>query len=139
MFGLPIPISFYIYAALALAAVGGIGYGKYQSAKYEAFKTQVETLGKVQEAKVESITKQQAIVTKGIENEYNAKLAAVRNYYKSTSVWNNPSSGKTGGISPAPSISDVITSYNVLAGQCAETTAQTVALQDWIKQQIGIK
>jgi hypothetical protein len=139
MFGLPIPISFYIYAALTLAAVGGIGYGKYQSAKYEAFKTQVETLGKVQEAKVESITKQQAIVTKGIENEYNAKLAAVRNYYKSTSVWNNPNSGKTGGISPAPSISDVITSYNVLAGQCAETTAQTVALQDWIKQQVGIK
>jgi hypothetical protein len=139
MFGLPIPISFYIYAALALAAVGGIGYGKYQSAKYEAFKTQVETLGKVQEAKVESITKQQAIVTKGIENEYNAKLAAVRNYYKSTSVWNNPNSSKTGGISPAPSISDVITSYNVLAGQCAETTAQTVALQDWIKQQVGIK
>ena len=139
MFGLPIPISFYIYAALALAAVGGIGYGKYQSAKYEAFKTQVETLGKVQEAKVESITKQQAIVTKGIENEYNAKLAAVRNYYKSTSVWNNSSSGKTGGISAAPSLSDVITSYNVLAGQCAETTAQTVALQDWIKQQIGIK
>jgi hypothetical protein len=139
MFGLPIPISFYIYAALALAAVGGIGYGKYQSAKYEAFKTQVEVLGKVQEAKVESITKQQAIVTKGIENEYNAKLAAVRNYYKSTSVWNNPNSGKTGGISPTPSISDVITSYNVLAGQCAETTAQTVALQDWIKQQVGIK
>jgi hypothetical protein len=139
MFGLPIPISFYIYAALALAAVGGIGYGKYQSAKYEAFKTQVETLGKVQEAKVESITKQQAIVTKGIENEYNAKLAAVRNYYKSTSVWNNPNSGKTSGISAAPSISDVITSYNVLAGQCAETTAQTVALQDWIRQQVGIK
>ena len=139
MFGLPIPISWYIYAALTLAAVGGIGYGKYQSAKYEAFKTQVEVLGKVQEAKVESITKQQAIVTKGIENEYNAKLAAVRNYYKSTSVWNNPSAGKTSGISAAPSLSDVITSYNVLAGQCAETTAQTVALQDWIKQQVGIK
>jgi hypothetical protein len=139
MFGLPIPISFYIYAALALAAVGGIGYGKYQSAKYEAFKTQVETLGKVQEAKVESITKQQAIVTKGIENEYNAKLAAVRNYYKSTSVWNNTNSSKTSGISAAPSLSDVITSYNVLAGQCAETTAQTVALQDWIRQQVGIK
>ena len=139
MFGLPIPISWYIYAALTLAAVGGIGYGKYQSAKYEAFKTQVEVLGKVQEAKVESITKQQAIVTKGIENEYNAKLAAVRNYYKSTSVWNNPSASKTGGISAAPSLSDVITSYNVLAGQCAETTAQTVALQDWIRQQVGIK
>ena len=139
MFGLPIPISFYIYAALALVAVGGIGYGKYESAKYDAFKSQVEAAGKAQEAHVESITKQQAIVTKGIENEYNAKLAAVRNYYKSTSVWNNPSSGKTGGISTAPSLPDVITAYNVLAGQCAETTTQTIALQDWIKQQVGIK
>jgi len=139
MFGLPIPISFYIYAALAVVALGGIGYGKYESAKYDAFKAQVEAAGKAQEAHVESITKQQAIVTKGIENEYNAKLAAVRNYYKSTSVWNNTSSSKTSGISTAPSLSDVITSYNVLAGQCAETTAQTVALQDWIRQQVGIK
>ena len=139
MFGLSIPFSWYIYAALSLAAIGGIGYGKYQAVKYEAFKAQVEVLGKVQEAKVESITKQQTIVTKGIENEYNAKLAAVRNYYKSTSVWNNASGSKTGGISTAPSVTDVITAYNVLAGQCAETTAQTVALQDWIKQQVGIK
>jgi hypothetical protein len=43
------------------------------------------------------------------------------------------------GISPAPSATDVITSYNILAGQCAETTAQTIALQDWLKQQMGIK
>lgn len=139
MFGLSIPFSWYIYAALTLAAVGGIGYGKYQSVKYEAFKTQVELQAKVQEAHVESITKQQAIVTKGIENEYNAKIAALRNYYKSTSVWNNGSASKVPGISAAPSATDVITAYNVLAGQCAETTAQTVALQDWINQQIGIK
>lgn len=139
MFGLSIPFSWYIYAALTLAAVGGISYGKYQSAKYETFKTQVELTAKVQEAHVESITKQQAIVTKGIENEYNAKITALRNYYKSTSVWNNGSASKVPGISAAPSATDVITAYNVLAGQCAETTAQTIALQDWINQQIGIK
>jgi hypothetical protein len=43
------------------------------------------------------------------------------------------------GLSAAPSTTDVITAYNILAGQCAETTAQTIALQDWLKQQIGIK
>jgi hypothetical protein len=139
MFGLPIPISFYIYAALTVVALGGIGYGKYQHNQYVEFKTQVEVLGKVQEAKVESITKQQALVTKGIENEYEAKLAAVRQYYKSTSVWNNGSSSKVSGLSTAPSATDVIAAYNILAGQCAETTTQTIALQDWIKAQIGVK
>ena len=106
---------------------------------YQAFKSQVKTLAEKQEAHVESITKQHELVTKGIANEYEAKLAAVRNYYKSTSVWNNPSSSKVSGISTAPTVADVATAYNLLAGQCAETTQQVVSLQDWINAQIGIK
>jgi hypothetical protein len=126
-------------AGLSVIALAGFGYGKYQHNKYVTFKAEVESAAKIQQAKVESITKQQALVTKGIEDEYNAKLAAVRNYYKSTSVWNNGSTSKMSGLSPAPSATDVITAYNLLAGQCAETTAQTIALQDWIKAQIGVK
>jgi len=106
---------------------------------FMAYKKEVEAVARTQEEKVKSIRSQQELVTKGIENEYNAKLNAIRNYYKSTSVWNNPSSSKVSGLSPAPSIADVATAYNLLAGQCAETTAQTVALQSWIKDQIGIK
>jgi len=106
---------------------------------YKAFKVEVEHTAQAQEANVKSIQKQQALVTKGIENEYEAKLAAVRNYYKSTSVWNNPSSGKVSGISTSPSATDVITAYNVLAGQCAETTQQIVSLQSWLNEQMGIK
>jgi hypothetical protein len=135
----PLSINTYIMVGLSVIALAGFGYGKYQHNKYVTFKAEVESVAKAQEAHVESITKQQALVTKGIENEYNAKLAALRNYYKSTSVWNNGSSSKVPGISAAPSATDVITAYNILAGQCAETTAQTVALQDWIKSQIGIK
>jgi hypothetical protein len=106
---------------------------------YQAFKLEVLNTAKAQEAHVASITKQQALVTKGIENEYEAKLAAVRQYYKSTSVWNNPSSSPVSGISAAPSTANVIAAYNEIAGLCAETTAQTIALQDWIRQQTGIK
>jgi len=106
---------------------------------YKAFKIEVEHTAQAQEANVKSIQKQQALVTKGITNEYEAKLAAVRNYYKSTSVWNNPSSGKVSGISASPSATDVITAYNVLAGQCAETTQQIVSLQSWLNEQMGIK
>ena len=134
----PLPISTYIYAGLILLSVIGFSYGRYEHNKYVTFKAEVETIAIKQQAHVESITKQQALVTKGIENEYNAKLAALRNYYKSTSVWNNGGS-KMSGISAAPSATDVITAYNILAGQCAETTAQTIALQDWVRQQTGIK
>jgi hypothetical protein len=135
----PLSISTYLYGGLILISTFCFGYGRYEHNKYVTFKAQVEAIAAKQEAHVESITKQQALVTKGIENEYEAKLAAVRNYYKSTSVWNNPSSGKVPGLSTAPSATDVITAYNLLAGQCAETTTQTVALQSWIKEQMGVK
>ena len=116
----------------------GSGYWMGYS-RYIEYKKSVEIQAKTQEAKVESIQKQHELVTKGIANEYEAKLAAVRNYYRATSVWNNPSSSKVSGISTAPTVADVATAYNLLAGQCAETTAQTIALQDWINAQIGIK
>ena len=107
--------------------------------RYIEYKKEVAVAAKAQEAHVESIKKQQALVSKGIENEYEAKLSAIRNYYKSTSVWNNPSSGKMSGLSTAPSATDAIAAYNEIAGLCAQTTAQTIALQDWIKQQVTIK
>ena len=116
----------------------GSGYWMGYS-RYIEYKKSVEIIAKTQEAKVESITKQHELVTKGIANEYEAKLAAVRNYYRATSVWNNPSSNKVSGLSTAPSVTDVVTAYNVLAGQCAETTAQVVELQKWINEQVGIK
>ena len=124
--------------AVVVSVVFGSGYWMGYS-RYIEYKKQVEIAAKTQEEKVKSIRSQQELVTKGIKDEYDAKLAAIRNYYKSTSVWNNPSSGKVSGLSTAPSATDVITAYNALAGQCAETTAQTIALQDWIKAQIGVK
>jgi hypothetical protein len=106
---------------------------------FMAFKREVEQVAKTQEAQVESIKKQQALVTKGIQDEHEAKLAAVRNYYKSTSVWNNTSGSTVPGISNTPSATAVITAYNGLAGRCAETTLTLVDLQKWFNEQIGIK
>lgn len=137
----PLPITFYVKAGLfVLVFLSGLylGYSREHS-KFIAYQERVEALGKAQEAKVESIKKQQELVTKGIQNEYDAKLAAIRNYYKSTSVWNNPSSSKVSGLSAAPSATDVITAYNQLAAACAETTQQLISLQDWIREQVGIK
>jgi hypothetical protein len=130
----------FIAIAAAVAFLLGAGAGwKYEHNKFVTFKTEVESVAKVQEAEVKSIQKQQALVTKGIKDEYDAKLSAVRNYYKSTSVWNNASGSQVPGISATPSSADVITAYNVLAGQCAETTLQLTQLQKWLNEQIGIK
>ena len=81
MFGLMIPVQFYIYAALTLTTILGFGYGKYESAKYDTYVAKVDAAGKAQEAKNAVIKQQSEIVNKGIKNEYEAKLAAVRNYY----------------------------------------------------------
>ena len=135
----PLSLSTYICGGLLIISILCFGYGRYEHNKYVTYKSQVESLAKLQETKIESINKKQALVTKGIENEYEAKLSAIRNYYKSTSVWNKSSSGQMPGISTAPSATDVIASYNLLAGQCAETTAQIIALQDWLKEQMSIK
>ena len=135
----PLPISTYIYGGLILISIICFGYGRHEHNKYIEFKLAVEQAAKAQEAHVESITKQQALVTKGIKDEYDAKLNAVRNYYKSTSVWNNASGSQMSGLSTAPSATDVIASYNQLAGACAETTLQLVSLQKWLNEQIGIK
>jgi hypothetical protein len=132
-----------LYAKLIAGAICilGVFYAGWhlRDMDYMAFKKEVENTAKAQEAQVESIKKQQALVTKGIQDEHEAKLAAVRNYYKSTSVWNNASGGTMPGISTAPSATDVIASYNELAGRCAETTLMLVDLQKWLNEQMGLK
>ena len=123
----------YVKLIAGVVCVLGIFYAGWHTrdVDYMAFKREVESVAKVQEARVESIAKQQALVTKGIQDEHEAKLAAVRNYYKSTSVWNNTSGGTMPSISNAPSATDVIAAYNGLAGRCAETTLQVVEWQRW--------
>ena len=106
---------------------------------FTIYKTAIQVAAEKQQAQTESIQKQHELVTKGIQDEYEAKYAALRNYYKSTSVWNNPNSSIMSGISTAPKSADVITAYNELAGNCSQTTLMLVELQKWLNEQIGIK
>ena len=133
----PLPIGTYLCGILMLISIISFTYGRHEHTKYIEFKAEVTAVGKAQEAKVESITKQQELVTKGITNEYEAKLAAVKSFY--TRVHFNPSSSAVSGISPAPKGTDAETAYPILAGQCAQTTAQLTSLQDWVNEQVGIK
>ena len=133
----PLPITTWISIGAVVLAIAGFGYGRYEHNNYIEFKAEVIAQAKIQEAKNESIQKQSDLVNKGIKNEYEAKLAAVRNYY--SGLQRNPSGSSVPGISNPTSGTNESPAYYRLAESCAETTAQLTSLQDWLNQQVGIK
>lgn len=129
----PLSLSSYLVIIFATLAMGGLGYGRYESNKYDEYKLEVATLAQKQINKNEAQAKQQALINKGISNEYQAKLSAIRAYYGGM---HNPSS------SAMPSLSNPSAGINgspadqLLA--CAATTQQLVSLQEWVKEQSGL-
>jgi len=129
------------YAKLAIIGVVfsiAFGSGWWMGySRYIEYKKSVEIAAQAQEEKVKSIRSQQELVTKGIEKEYEAKLNLLRQYY--ANGVRQPNTSKLPTISNATTGLDAITAYNLLVGQCAEATQQLVSLQEWTKEQIGIK
>ena len=135
----PLQILTWVKIGAVVFALGFAYYKGYSGEhdKFIAFKAQVEAVSKIQEAKNDSIQKQSDLVSKGIKNEYEAKLAAVRNYYGG--LQRNTSGSQLSGISNPTLGANESPAYYQLAESCSETTIQTLALQDWILQQAGIK
>ena len=135
MFGLTIPIQFYIYAALALAAVAGIGYGKYESVKYDAYVSKVELAAKEQEMINKSKAKEAFQVNEKVKNDYENRIALIKRTYGGMRLTNtNP----TGTVSTTPSPTDGTPTDPKFIEKCAITTQQLVSLQGWLSEQIGI-
>jgi len=135
MFGLTIPIQFYIYAALSLAAIGGIGYGKYESAKYDAYVSKAEAAAKEQEVINQYKAKEAAQVNEKVKNDYQNKLDLIKHTYGGMRL---SSSGETGTVSQSSSATDGTPSDPKFIEKCAITTQQLVSLQGWLNEQIGI-
>jgi nitric oxide reductase large subunit len=135
MFGLAIPIQFYIYAALSLAAISGIGYGKYQSVKYDSYVAKTELAGKEQEMINKAKAKEANQVTEKVKNDYQNKLNIIKSTYGGLRL---SSSSQARIISNATSPVDGTATDPQFVEKCAITTLQLVSLQDWLKEQIGI-
>lgn len=135
MFGLTIPIQFYIYAALSLAAIGGIGYGKYQSVKYDAYVSKAESQAKEQEMVNHYKAKEAAQVNEKVKNDYQNKLAIIKSTYGGMRL---SSTNQTGIIPPTASSTDGTPTDPKFIEKCAITTQQLVSLQAWLNEQIGI-
>ena len=130
----------YIKTGLFIVLVCGVFFAGWHTRDrdFTIYKDQVRIEAEKAQAHTESVQKQQEITTKGIQNEYDAKLALVRQYY-ANGVRSNNGASTVPGISSTSKLSDAIATYNQLASDCAATTLQTVELQKWITEQMGIK
>jgi len=134
-----IPYANYIKIGLVIIVLLGFFSAGWsvRNRDFMDYKQGVEIAAKEQEAKVESIQKQHELVTKGIQDEYDAKLALLRQYY--ANGVRQPNSGSVSNLSTTASIANATAAYSELVGNCAKTTLQLVELQKWLNEQMGIK
>ena len=131
----PLPISIYIYAACAVLAVAGLGYGKYESAKYDAYVAKVELAAKEQELINKSKAKEAAQVNEKVKNDYENRIALIKRTYGGLRLTDT---NKTGSISDTTSATDGTAADPKFIEKCAITTQMLVSLQGWLSEQIGI-
>jgi hypothetical protein len=131
----PLPISTWIMIALSVAALGGIGYGKYESAKYDAYVSKTEAAAKEQELINESKAREAAQVTEKYKNDYENKLDIIKRTYGGMRL---PSASQASQVSGAASGLDGTPADPKFIEKCAMTTQQLVSLQAWLNEQIGI-
>jgi len=130
----------YIKAGLLVVLVCGVFFAGWHTRDrdFTIYKDQVRIEAEKAQAHTESVQKQQVLITKGIQDEYDAKLSLLRQYY-ANGVRNNNGGNPVPGISSTTKLSDAIAAYNQLAADCAATTLQTVTLQQWVNEQLGVK
>jgi hypothetical protein len=131
----PLPITGWIMIALSVAALGGIGYGKYESAKYDAYVSKAEAAAKEQEVINQYKAKEAAQVNEKVKNDYQNKLSLIKSTYGGMRL---SSSSETSSVSQSSSATDGTPSDPKFIEKCAITTQQLVSLQGWLNEQIGI-
>jgi len=121
-----LPYGTYFKAILLIGLVCGIFFAGWHTRDrdFTIYKDQVRIAAEKQQAENESIQKQQALINKGIQDEYDAKLSLLRQYY-ANGVRNNNGASTVSGISSTTKLSDAIAAYNQLASDCAATTLQS--------------
>ena len=131
----PLPITGWIMIALSVAALGGLGYGKYESAKYDAYVSKQELAAKEQEMINESKAKEAAQVNEKVKNDYENKLALIKHTYGGMRL---SGASEASQVSGASSSTDGTPSDPKFIEKCAITTQQLVSLQAWLNEQMGI-
>jgi hypothetical protein len=132
---LGLSINVYIYIALSIAAVAGIGYGKYESAKYDAYVAKAEAAAFQQEIINKSKAKEATLVNEKVKNDYENRIALIKRTYGGMRL---SSTNQTGTVSATANPTDGTPADPKFIEKCAITTQMLVSLQGWLSEQIGI-
>jgi hypothetical protein len=119
-----------IAIALALAYWGG--YDRMRD-KHLLFVAEVKAVGEAAEAANRSAVEIAEVITEGVKDEYETRIAALRRQYAGRVQQCGTSSGSVPSVSKsAPSVAGTADDPAIV-GLCAEETAKLVALQKWVK------
>lgn len=132
---LGLPINVYIYIFLGIMCVAGFGYGKYESAKYDAYVAKVEAQATEQELINKAKAKEAAQVNEKVKTDYENRIALIKRTYGGMRL---PSTGQAGTVPQPASGVDGTPADPAFIEKCAMTTQQLVSLQTWLNEQIGI-
>ena len=129
---MPTPnIWFKILICAGLLLLSFIGGFYVEHLRFQAYQEKVISDGKVQEQHNKDLLKERDLENAKIKSNYTNQLVIIKRLY-------NTNSGNLS--SPSATLVSVngYTTDPVFAEQCANTTAQLVSLQQWIKDQVGL-
>jgi hypothetical protein len=133
MFPLPSTIWLKIGAAAALCVFMYFMGWNHEHKKFVNFQAEIAALGKAQESLNQAKVKKHEIITNGIKDEYEARLAAVHNYYSKRVQQPNASTNRLPTVSKPTACPVSATTDTELVERCARTTLQLTELQKWVK------
>ena len=131
----PLPIGMWINIGLGVIAALSIAYGKYESAKSDAYKSKTELAAQQQEFEIKSREKQANLINEKVKNDYENRLDIIKRTYGGMRLANT---NQTSTVSPTPSRTDGTATDPQFIAKCAMTTQQLESLQAWLNEQIGV-
>jgi hypothetical protein len=118
--------------AIALALSYWAGYDRMRD-KHLLFVAEVKAAGEAQEAANKSAVEIAEVITEGVKDEYETRIAALRRQYAGRVQQCGTGSGQVSTVSKSsPSVAGTADDPAIV-GLCAEETAKLVALQKWVK------
>jgi hypothetical protein len=117
---------------IALVIAYWQGYSTMRD-KHLLFVAEVKAVGEAQEAANKSAVEIAEVITEGVKDEYETRIAALRRQYAGRVQQCSTGGGNLPTVSKPPTSVNGTADDPAIIGLCAEETAKLVALQKWIK------
>ena len=134
----PLSVSTYVKISILVVLICGSFYGGWHSRDrdFTIYKDQVRIAAEKQIAENKAKEKEQALITKGVTDAYNANIANIHTFY--SGMHNASSCSMSYDANATVNIDGKAFNVLLVAEQCANTTQQLQSLQDWVRSQVGL-